>query len=91
MAGTKIDSLCMSVSSFYLHNIINVYLAVLVFIQCICDAEQLLLRNALDLPHYTNELFDADQVLPTGWEHTAYRKRLLANTENEMMEEEHLG
>lgn len=49
----------------YLDNIINVYLAVLVFIQRVRDAEQLVLRDALDLPHDADELIDANQVLPT--------------------------
>lgn len=64
----------------YLDNIVNVYLAVLVFIQRIGDAEQLVLWNALDLPHDSNELIDANQVFPKGKEHAAYRKQLHTNS-----------
>lgn len=66
--------------NFYLDNIVNVYLAILVFIQRVGDAEQLVLWNALDLPHDTNELTDAYQVLPTGKEHAVYRKQSCITT-----------
>lgn len=59
----------------YLDNIINVYLAVLVFVQRVRDAEQLVLRDALDLPHDADELIDANQVLPTEKEQSAHRRK----------------
>lgn len=60
----------------HLDDIINVNLAVLVVVQRLGDAQQLVLRDVLDLPHDSDELIDADQVLPEGVEQTGYRKRL---------------
>lgn len=64
----------------YLYNVIDVYLAILVFIQCVGDAEQLMLWNALDLPHNSNELIDANQILPKGKQHAVFRKHLDTKT-----------
>lgn len=60
----------------HLDDIIDVNLAVLVVVQGLGDAQQLVLRDVLDLPHDGDELIDADQVLPEGIEQTGYRKRL---------------
>lgn len=59
-----------------LDDVVNVDLAVLVVVQRLSDAQQLVFWDVLDLPHDGDELIDADQVLPEGVEQTAYRKRL---------------
>lgn len=56
-----------------LNDIVDVDLAVLVLVQCVSDALQLLLRNVLDLPHDGDQLLDADEVLPKVEIQAAYR------------------
>lgn len=60
----------------YFDDIIYVDLPVLVVVERLGNALQLVLGNVLDLPHDADELVDADEVLPEGVEQTAYRKRL---------------
>lgn len=74
----------------YLDDIIDVYLAVLVFIKGFSEAQQLVFWNVLDVLHDSNQLVDAHEILPVGQEYAAYRKRLLHNTESKMVVKEEL-
>lgn len=62
--------------STHFDDVVDVNLPVLVVVESLGDALQLVLGNVLDLPHDVDELVDADQVLPKGIEQTVYRKRL---------------
>ena len=50
----------------HLDEVIDVDLAILIFIQCRDQADELVFRNVLDLLHGTDELGDADDSLPGG-------------------------
>lgn len=74
------------VSWTYLDDVVDVDLPVLVVVERLGDALQLVLRNVLDLSHDADQLVDADEVLPEGVEHTAYRKRYVTNCEENVAE-----
>lgn len=61
----------------YFDDVVDVNLPVLVVVESVGDALQLVLWNALDLPHDADQLVDADEVLPEGVEQTAYRERFV--------------
>lgn len=70
--------------STHFDDVVDVNLPVLVVVEGLGDALQLVLGNVLDLPHDVDELVDADQVLPKGIEQTVYRKRLPGLTGRKM-------
>ena len=61
----------------YFDDVVDVNLPVLVVVESVGDALQLVLWNALDLPHDADQLVDADEILPEGVEQTAYRERFV--------------
>ncbi len=70
----------------YFDDVIDVDLPVLVVVEGLGDALQLVLWNVLDLPHDADQLVDANEILPIGVEQTAYRKRFVTKCNGEVVE-----
>ncbi|TNN44154.1 hypothetical protein EYF80_045634 [Liparis tanakae] len=77
MSATCVVEMSMSSLNYkqsYFDDVVDVDLAVLVVVEGLGDALQLVLWNVLDLPHDADQLADADEVFPEGGGQTAFRK-----------------